>query len=69
MFIAQFVVDTSGRVDMSTFRTVRATDELFVRSVRRALSEWRFRPAEAGGRRVRQLVEMPLVCRMKGSVP
>src|SRR5690606_37923967 len=31
--IAQLVVDTTGRVDMSTFRAVRATDEQFVESV------------------------------------
>jgi protein TonB len=63
--MAQFVVDTTGRVDMSTFSALEATNELFVRSVRRALSEWRFRPAEADGRRVRQLVEMPLVFKVK----
>lgn len=59
--VAQFVVDTTGHVDMSTFRALEATNDLFVNSVRRALSQWRFRPAEADGRRVRQLVQMPLV--------
>jgi protein TonB len=58
--LAQFVVDTTGRVDMSTFRAIQSTNGLFVQSVRRALAEWKFRPAEAGGRKVKQLVQMPL---------
>lgn len=58
--LAQFVVDTTGRVDMSTFRAIQSTNELFVSSVRRALAGWKFHPAEAGGRKVRQLVQMPL---------
>jgi protein TonB len=58
--LAQFVVDTTGRVDMSTFRAIQSTNELFVSSVRRALSAWKFRPAEVGGRKVRQLVQIPL---------
>lgn len=63
--LAQFVVDTTGHVDMSTFRALRATDELFVQSVRRALAKWQFLPAEVGGTKVRQLVQMPLTFRMK----
>jgi protein TonB len=64
--LAQFVVDTTGRVDMSTFRALRATDELFVQSVRRALAHWKFLPAEAGGVKVRQLVQMPLSFKVRG---
>ncbi|HEU6453411.1 MAG TPA: TonB family protein [Gemmatimonadaceae bacterium] len=63
--LAQFVVDTTGRVDMSTFRAIQATNELFVQSVRRALSEWKFRPAEAGGVKVKQLVQMPLTFKVR----
>ena len=63
--LAQFVVDTAGRVDMSTFRALQATNELFVNSVRRALGEWKFRPAEVEGRRVRQLVQMPLTFKLR----
>jgi periplasmic protein TonB len=63
--LAQFVVDTSGRVDMSTFRAVDATNELFVDAVRRVLVQWRFQPAEAGGRKVKQLVQMPLTFRVR----
>ena len=63
--LAQFVVDTTGRIDMSTFRAIQATDELFVQSVRRALAEWKFLPAEVEGRRVRQLVQMPLTFKVR----
>lgn len=63
--LAQFVVDTTGRVDMSSFRTIQATNELFVQSVRRALAEWKFRPAEVEGRKVKQLVQMPLTFRVR----
>ena len=63
--LAQFVVDTTGRVDMSSFRAIQATNDLFVQSVRRALAEWKFRPAEVEGRKVRQLVQMPLTFRVR----
>jgi protein TonB len=63
--LAQFVVDTTGRVDMATFRAIQSTNELFVQSVRRALTDWKFRPAEAGGRKVKQLVQMPLTFRVR----
>ncbi len=63
--LAQFVVDTTGRVDMSTFRAIQSTNELFVQSVRRALAEWKFRPAEVGGVKVRQLVQMPLTFKVR----
>ncbi|HEX6965665.1 MAG TPA: TonB family protein [Gemmatimonadaceae bacterium] len=58
--LVQFVVDTTGRVDMSTFTVLKATNALFVDAVKRVLPSWRFYPAEAGGHRVRQLVQMPL---------
>jgi protein TonB len=63
--LAQFVVDTTGRVDMSTFRAIQSTNELFVQSVRRALADWKFRPAEVGGTKVRQLVQMPLTFKVR----
>ena len=63
--LAQFVVDTSGSVDMSTFRAIGATNELFVDAVRHALARWKFHPAEAGGRKVKQLVQMPLTFRVR----
>lgn len=54
---ARFVVDTLGQVEPGSFVTLASTHELFTASVREALGSMRFVPAEAGGRRVRQLVE------------
>lgn len=54
---AQFVVDTLGRVVQGSFRVLETTHDLFTAAVRDALVRARFSPAEAGGRKVRQLVE------------
>jgi protein TonB len=59
--VAQFVVDVDGRVDAGTVRLVGSDNALFDEAVRVALVRMRFAPAEIGGRRVRQLVEMPFV--------
>lgn len=58
--LAQFVVDTLGRADMSTFTILDSSNDLFSESVRARLGEWRFYPAEAGGRKVKQVVQLPL---------
>ncbi|HXG69074.1 MAG TPA: TonB family protein [Gemmatimonadaceae bacterium] len=57
--IAQFVVDEQGRADLSTFTIVGSAHDLFSRAVRDVLPQLRFTPAEIGGRRVAQLVQMP----------
>jgi len=57
--VAEFVVDTLGRVEPGTLRVVRSDHELFAAAVRAVLPALRFLPAEAGGRRVRQLVRQP----------
>ena len=57
--LVSFVVDTSGRVDISTFKVVRATHDLFAASVRNALPRMRFIPAAVGELKVRQLVQQP----------
>jgi TonB family protein len=54
---ASFVVDTLGRVEPGSFVVVESSHPLFERAVRDALAGMRFSPAEAAGRRVRQLVE------------
>jgi len=59
--IASFVVDTTGRADPSSFKILKSTNELFVAAVRTALPSMRFLPAEAGGKKVRQLVQEPFV--------
>ena len=56
---AQFVVDTTGRVEQKSFKVLKSDNELLTSAVRSALSCLRFLPAEAGGRRVRQLVQQP----------
>lgn len=55
--LATYVVDTLGRVEPGSFTVLESTHPLFERSVRDALAAMRFVPAEAGGRRVRQLVQ------------
>lgn len=57
----QFVVDTLGVADRSSFSVVETSHALFAVSVRDALARQRFVPAEAGGRRVRQLVVQTFV--------
>ena len=57
--LAQFVVDTSGRVEMPTFKVLRSSHDLFISAVRQALPGMKFIPAEVGGRRVKQLVQQP----------
>jgi periplasmic protein TonB len=57
--LAQFVVDTTGRADMSTFKVLKSSHDLFTNSVRAALPQMRFYAAEIGGRKVKQLVQMP----------
>ncbi|MGH7627590.1 MAG: energy transducer TonB, partial [Gemmatimonadaceae bacterium] len=59
--MAQFVVDTTGRVDMSTFKVLKTTNDLFTSSVKNALSRSRFYPAETGGRKVKQVVQQPFI--------
>lgn len=57
--LAEFVVDTTGRADMSTFRALKSDNDLFTASVRNALQRMRFLPAEVGGHKVKQLVQQP----------
>jgi protein TonB len=57
--LLQFVVDTLGRVEPGSVTVLRADHPLFAQSVREALTRMRFVPAEAAGRKVRQLVDQP----------
>ena len=57
--VAQFVVDTTGLVDMRTFKTLKETHPLFTTAVKSAVPNMRFIPALVGGRKVKQLVQMP----------
>ncbi|WP_411280057.1 TonB family protein [Gemmatimonas sp.] len=55
--MAQFVVDSAGRVELSSFTVLDSQHPLFTAAVRTALARMRFLPAEAGGARVAQLVQ------------
>ena len=57
--LAQFVVDTTGRAEMSTFKALKSDNALFETAVKNALQRMRFLPAEVGGRKVKQLVQQP----------
>jgi periplasmic protein TonB len=57
--LAEFVVDTLGRVERETIVMLRSDHRQFELSVRDALARMRFAPAEAQGRKVRQLVQQP----------
>lgn len=57
--LAQFVVDTTGRAEMSTFKALKSDNDLFTTAVKNALARMRFLPAEVGGRKVKQLVQQP----------
>lgn len=57
--LAQFEVDTTGRVDMKTFKVLKSSHDLFTNAVKQALQRARYYPAEIGGRKVRQLVQQP----------
>ncbi len=54
---ARFVVDETGRVDMKTFEVISASSPPFAAAVRYSIERARFKPAEAAGRSVAQLVE------------
>jgi protein TonB len=57
--LIQFVVDTAGRVDIKSVRTLRSTHDPFTRAVLEVLPRLHFRPTEIDGRRVPALAEMP----------
>jgi len=58
---ALFVVDERGHAEEESIRFIRSDNRLFEDAVRVALRRMRFIPAEVGGRKVRQLVQMPFV--------
>jgi protein TonB len=57
--LVQFIVDTTGRVEMNSFKVLKSSHDLFTNAVRQALSGMRFYAAEIGGRKVKQLVHQP----------
>lgn len=57
--VAEFVVDTTGRVETETMGVVSSSHREFADAVMAALVRALFRPAIRNGRRVRQLVQQP----------
>ena len=57
--LAQFVVDTTGRAEAGSLKILKSSHDLFVQSVKNALPQMKFIPAEVGGRKVKQLVQQP----------
>lgn len=57
--LAQFIVDTSGRAEVASYKVLKASDPQFAAAVREALPDMRFTPARVKGRAVRQLVQAP----------
>jgi protein TonB len=54
---AQFVVTSSGKADMASFKVLKSTNELFAQAVKNVLPRMRFSPAQIGGKPVNQLVQ------------
>lgn len=59
--LVQFIVDTTGYAEMSTFKVIRSPNPEFTESVREAVRWMRFYPAEVGGRKVKQMAHVPFV--------
>lgn len=59
--VVQFVVDTNGRIDMSTVQVMSAEHDGLVDPTVRALREFRFSAARMGDRSVRMLTQMPII--------
>jgi len=58
---AQFVVDTTGRVDMRSFKALKSTDPQFTAAVKAVLPTWRLDPAIRQGMKVKQIVQQSFV--------
>lgn len=57
--MVRFVVDTTGRIDMSAVEILSSDHALFSASVRDALARMRFSPSMVGERKVKALAVMP----------
>src|SRR5438552_1442137 len=55
--LVQFVVDTSGRAEVRSFKMLRVADSVLVKALYEQLSERRFVPAKVGACRVRQMYQ------------
>jgi protein TonB len=62
--VVRLVVDTAGRVETASVTIRESSHDLFAQAVRAVLPSLRFAPAEAGGRKVRMLVDLPFEFRL-----
>jgi hypothetical protein len=65
MALAQFVVDTMGLAEVSTFKILHSTDPWFTSAVYGVLPRLRLTPAEIKGRKVRELVQEPFAFNLR----
>jgi protein TonB len=54
---AQFVVSSTGKADMDSFKVLKSTNDLFTNAVKNVLPRMKFSPAMIGGKPVNQLVQ------------
>jgi hypothetical protein len=66
---AQYVVDTTGLADVSSFTVLEATHPDFITSVRDALPGMHFQPAKIGNQKVKQLVQQKFSFTIKDTIP
>ena len=59
--VALFIVSDRGLVEEGSIRILRSDNPLFDDAVKGALGRMRFVPAESGGKKVRQQVQMPFL--------
>jgi len=63
--LAQFVVDTMGLAQLSTFKILKSTDPWLTSAVYGVLPRLRLTPAEIKGRKVRELVQEPFAFNLR----
>jgi protein TonB len=63
--LMHFIVGADGRVEPGSIEVLSTPHKLFADAVRAALLNTRYRPAEAGGRAVRQLVEQSFTFKLE----
>ncbi|MEO7458057.1 MAG: TonB family protein, partial [Gemmatimonadaceae bacterium] len=67
--VLRFIVSADGKVEPGSIEVVSTTHKLFADAVRAALLNTRFRPAEAAGSKVRQLVEQNFTFKLNAADP
>lgn len=63
--LAQFVVGENGRYESGTLKILSSSNAAFTDAVKRALPGMRFSAAQIGGKKVKQLVQMPFQFNLK----